>query len=242
MRTSKKGIDLIKHHEGLRTTAYQDFGRGIWTIGYGHTLNVHEGMKITKKRAGELLVEDLRHAEQAVISGVVVKINQAQFDALVSFVFNLGAWAFKQSTMLKVINRKEFDRVPFELSRWVHAGGKRSKILVNRRADEAAMFRSMTPIPDYTPIVKSDITPIPVREERENLSQSRTMKGGMASIAGTSVTAVSGAVSAVEPVTDKVSWLPDVLALLIVIGLIVAAVGAFICLWARRDDFNKARK
>lgn len=104
MKTSKKGIELIKKHEGLRLEAYQ-CAANKWTIGYGHVILSGENLKIiTKQQAEELLMKDLSIAEKCVNENVKVEISQNQFDALVSFVFNVGCGAFKSSTMLKALN------------------------------------------------------------------------------------------------------------------------------------------
>ena len=97
MRTSENGVELIKRFEGLELEAYQDIA-GIWTIGYGHTgSDVQPGMKISERDAEELLRRDLKPREQAVEGAVKVPLNQNEFDALVSFVYNVGAAAFRGS-------------------------------------------------------------------------------------------------------------------------------------------------
>ena len=103
MRTSQRGIDLIKSHEGLRTKAYM-CPANVLTIGYGHTRSVFPGQVIDVKEAEELLKEDLIRFENAVNKYVEVYLNQNQFDALVSFTFNVGISAFRNSTMLRPQN------------------------------------------------------------------------------------------------------------------------------------------
>jgi lysozyme len=123
MRVSQKGIDLIKKFEGLRLTAYV-CPAGVLTIGYGHTgSDVKPGMKIDEKEAERLLWQDTESAQQTVSSFVTAKINQNEYDALVSFVFNVGPTAFVNSTLLKLLN-KGADRkvVAAEFGRWVKAG------------------------------------------------------------------------------------------------------------------------
>lgn len=105
MQTSDKGIALIKGFEGLRLKAYK-CSAGVWTIGYGHTKGVKEGQTITEAEAETLLREDLRTFEVGVSSLVTVFLHQCQFDALVSFAFNLGVGAIKGSTLLKKINAR----------------------------------------------------------------------------------------------------------------------------------------
>lgn len=141
---NKLGLDHIKQWEGLRTTAYKDVA-GIWTIGYGHTAAAGEpkpkaGMKITEKRATEILMSDLGQYEQAVEDAVKVDINDNQFAALVSFTYNVGIGAFKKSTLLKKLNKGDYDSVPTEIMKWTKAGGKRVQGLVNRRRAEGAIW------------------------------------------------------------------------------------------------------
>ena len=204
---------------------------------------------ISKAQATQYLLQDLINAERYVHLYVKVVLTQNQFNALVSFIFNLGPMRFKKSTLLKKINAHDFAAVPFEFSRWVYAtdpktGGKvRLRGLARRRADEAEMFmRSdlMTPI---TPDMRlGGYTPMPVREERDDLSESRTMRGSALSVAGTATSAIGSATYAIEPLTQRVSWLPQVLAGLVVVGIVAALIGAGIALYARRDDFRKAHR
>ena len=103
MRTSDAGVEMIKAHEGLVLMAYPDPGTGgePWTIGYGHTKNVQPGMMITEERAEDLLREDLRAFEEAVHRLLPISFSQSEFDALVSFAFNVGAYALETSTLRK---------------------------------------------------------------------------------------------------------------------------------------------
>ena len=123
MRLSARGLGLIKKFEGLRLTAYK-CSANVDTIGYGHTgSDVYPGLKITEEEAQRLLEEDTISAQQCVSSFVTVKINQNEFDALVSFVFNVGSTAFINSTLLKLLNQKSSRIVvAAEFSRWVKAG------------------------------------------------------------------------------------------------------------------------
>jgi len=139
IRASKKGIDLIKTFEGFRNNAYQD-SAGIWTIGYGHTLTARQGMTITRTQGEELLRQDLKRFEKAVRDRVTVPLTQNQFDALVSLAFNIGVGAFTGSTLLKRLNQGDYPGAANEFKRWVHAGGRRLKGLVNRREKEELLF------------------------------------------------------------------------------------------------------
>lgn len=139
MRTSKNGIDLIKAHEGLRLNAYL-CPAGVPTIGYGHTKNVKLGDKITSEQAEKFLIEDLRTAENEV-NKLNLNINQNQFDALVSFIFNVGVGNFRKSTLLKrmKINVNDPD-IEVQFNKWIYGGGKILPGLVKRRKDEAELY------------------------------------------------------------------------------------------------------
>jgi len=140
MRTSEKGIEFIKLSEGLLLKAYQDSG-GVWTIGYGHTKGVKKGDQITEFMATEYLKDDLRTSEQAVSMYVTSEINQNQFDALVSFTFNLGPGNLKSSTLLKRVNADPNDPdIERQFKRWIYCKGVVLKGLVKRREREAAIY------------------------------------------------------------------------------------------------------
>lgn len=136
------GLKLIKQWEGLELVSYKDVA-GVWTIGYGHTSaagipNVKPGMRINETEAEGILRGDLSKFESRVNSLVKVTLNENQFAALVSFDFNTGA--LHKSTLLKKLNAGDYDAVPSELMKWINAGGKKVKGLVNRRAAEAGLW------------------------------------------------------------------------------------------------------
>jgi len=145
MNISNKGIELIKQFEGCRLKAYQD-SVGVWTIGYGHTESVEEGMEISQHQADIMLGSDLVKYANYINEYVTVSLNQNQFDALTSWVYNLGPGNLKSSTMLKVLNEGSYDDVPFQIKRWNKAGGKVLKGLVRRREAEAELFAT-EPVP-----------------------------------------------------------------------------------------------
>ena len=134
-----KNTAVIKHYEGLQLKAYK-CPAGVWTIGYGHTRGVKECDVITEKQADLYLLDDLRDAENAVNIHTKVKLNQNQFDALVSFVYNLGSGNFKSSTLLKKLNAGDYIGAANEFKRWNKAGGKVLNGLVKRRASETNLF------------------------------------------------------------------------------------------------------
>lgn len=144
--TRKSGKDLIKELEGYSSKAYPDEA-GHWTIGYGHKIRPNETyLNITAEKADELLSKDLSAAENVVNSTVKVPLSQNQFDALVSFVYNIGGNAFLNSTLLKKLNLKQYGEVGSEMARWkyITKDGKKvvSNGLVNRRQKEATVFYS----------------------------------------------------------------------------------------------------
>ena len=139
METSKTGLDLIKHFEGCELYAYK-CPAGVWTIGYGHTKGVEPGMQITEQDAEDMLKEELIEYESYINDLVTVGLNQNQFDAMVSGVYNLGAGNLKASTLLKVLNAGDYAGVPEQMLRWNKAGGKVLEGLTRRRQAEADLF------------------------------------------------------------------------------------------------------
>lgn len=138
-----EAIRLIKQWEGCRLTAYPDPGSKDgtpWTIGYGHTFGVHKGMTITQAQADAFLQQDLNKVVDRIEPMIKVPLNDNQFAALVSFAFNVGAENFRTSTLLKKLNKGDYSSVPAELARWNKNDGKVMPGLVNRRAQEAALF------------------------------------------------------------------------------------------------------
>jgi len=136
---SKTGIDLIKRFEGLRLSAYRD-AVGVPTIGYGHTRTAKLGRKISEAEAESLLREDLDRFEKAVNAMVQVELGQHEFDALVSFAFNVGADALRKSTLLKLLHGGQRQAAADQLLRWDHAGGRQLAGLTDRRHAERDLF------------------------------------------------------------------------------------------------------
>jgi len=196
MKISEAGVDLIKRFEGLELESYQDIA-GVWTIGYGHTETAGPNQKISEREAEELLRRDLSSRERAVEQLASVSLNQNEFDALVSFVYNVGANAFKNSTARKRLNRNDRFGAAEALTWWNKAtvnGVLREVLgLTRRRAAERALFL----MPVNPPIVSkpekiaenSRATPVEEAPRRENLSDSRTVQG--ATVAGAAGTAAS---------------------------------------------------
>lgn len=140
---SKDGLDLICRFEGFSPVIYI-CPAGYPTIGYGHLIteaNKEQFLDgVDEDEALELLRKDVAVAERAVLRLISVPLTQGQFDALVSFTFNLGAGALQRSTLRRKVNREEHDDVPAEFMKWVWAGGRKLKGLVKRRAAEGALY------------------------------------------------------------------------------------------------------
>ena len=140
MTPSDRCLDLITGFEKLRLTAYLPTPDDVWTIGYGHTHNVKEGDTCTKEQARKWLFDDVEDAALAVDTMVKQPLTQNQFDALVSFVFNIGDTAFHTSTMLRDLNDAEYAAAAEQFPRWNKQKGKVKLGLTRRRAAERALF------------------------------------------------------------------------------------------------------
>lgn len=140
MKISQKGLDLIKRFEGLRNESYR-CPAGVWTIGYGHTGGVQPGAIITAEAAEELLKKDVEKFEAGVLR-LAGKCKQGQFDALVSFAFNVGLTALEKSTLLKLHKAGQFQGAADQFLRWNKAAGKVLPGLTRRRAQERALYLS----------------------------------------------------------------------------------------------------
>jgi len=139
MEISQTGIDLIKKYEGCKLFAYRD-SVGVATIGYGHTNGVYMGMAITQKQADEMLKEDIAPIEK-MLNGMGINFRQGQFDALCSWIFNLGIGKFNSSTMKRYIVAKKVDMdITDQMVKWYYAGGKPLLGLKRRRCAEANMW------------------------------------------------------------------------------------------------------
>lgn len=141
MRISELGLTLIKAFEGLVLKAYY-CAAGVLTVGYGHTKGVSKDTVITPEIAEVLLKEDCITSEKQVNKLIKVPLNQKQFDALVSFVFNIGGGALERSTLRMKLNRKEYFEASLEFEKWCFAGGRKLKGLQRRRLAEKNLFLS----------------------------------------------------------------------------------------------------
>ena len=144
-RLSDAGLEILKRLEGCRLQVYAD-AAGLPTIGYGHVVLVHEqdqfAAGITQSEATELLHKDVRIAERAVFRLISVPLTDGQFDALVSFTFNLGAGALQRSTLRRKINRGELESLPSEFMRWTWSAGVQLSGLIFRRKAECLLYKA----------------------------------------------------------------------------------------------------
>ncbi len=144
LKPSARVRDLIARWEGFRAEAYL-CPAGVWTIGYGHTgPDVKPGMVITQQQAVQLLINDLARFNNGVNALVTLPLNQNQFDALVSFSYNLGLGSLQSSTLLRLLNAGNFQAAADQFPRWDRAGGKEVAGLLARRNAERALF--LTPV------------------------------------------------------------------------------------------------
>lgn len=151
MQTSERGLQLIREAEGLRLKAYRD-SVGVATIGYGHTGRmspppVFANTSITRAEAEAYLLSDVKACEEIVRRNVAVPLTQGQFDALVSWVFNLGEGNLRVSTLLRKLNAGDYKGAAKEFERWVYAGEKVLPGLVTRRQAERELFERSDAFP-----------------------------------------------------------------------------------------------
>lgn len=140
---TETGVALIKQFEGFSPTPYL-CPAGYWTVGYGHVIKSEYAYPdpITEDHASQILKTDIEAAERAVLRLINVPLTDGQFDALVSFTFNLGGGALQRSTLRKKANREEHDEAADEFRKWVYAGGRKLPGLIRRRAAEAELYQS----------------------------------------------------------------------------------------------------
>jgi lysozyme len=228
-------IDIVMHWEGFRGKAYL-CPANVWTIGFGSTKGVKEGDTITRARAQVLLREDMQDAVNklygVVPADVIDDLTENQYAALLSFVFNLGA--NKSWTIWKVLRARDFDGVPAQMQRFVYAGGKKLQGLVNRRADEVALWHQDDPtvanaaVPSST--TRSTPTP-PAPAPEKPLVQSKTVWAGAATAAAGAVEVAKEAQAVALPHAGQsglVQGLASNIAVVIVLlGLAIVAIRWF---------------
>jgi len=234
---SKDCIELVKKFEGLHKVGEDGMVRayrcpaGRWTIGYGATKGVRSGMIITREQAEARLIEDLEEHQKAIYRNVNVPLTQGQFDALVSFVFNLGEGNFKSSTLLKKLNKGLYDECPEQIMRWNKArvDGKLQPLrgLTRRRAAEAAIFSRDARLPS-----DQNGSEMPQKVEAaapKPLAKSKTMAGaGVAGVA-TALGEIAPQIEALVPYSDTMKT----------VFLICAFGGIALAAYARYKDHKE---
>lgn len=231
---SERGIKLIQKWEGLYLKAYRD-SVGIWTIGWGSItnpalgINVFPGLVITREEAEAFMKRELEEKCANVARLVKVPLSQNQFDALVSFAYNVGWGALQKSTLLKLLNRGDYTAVPNQLRRYSYAGGKQLRGLLNRRLDEIRMWNGehIEDVPDV-PIIRvpaEQITPITHPDPVGAVLKSGTAKAaaGQASVAAGAAVATVG------------------LSPIVILGLLAAVAGAAYVIWRKYEDIKELR-
>jgi lysozyme len=232
--TSEQGLNLIKKFEGLAKVEPDGMivpyrcPANVLTIGHGRAHGVKKNMRITKEEAENFLKEDLRTFEAEIKNMVNVPLTQYQFDALVSFVFNLGAANFKSSTLLKKLNAGDYAAVPAQLMRWNKArvGGKLQPLtgLTRRRTAEAALFTLDAQLPSDDPDVP--MAQKPVVQDKKPLTKSKTMAG----------VGIAGAATGLNEMAGQLQGLVSYADSLKTIFLIVAIGGIALAAYARFKD------
>lgn len=225
---SDQGLNLIKKFEGLHKVGPDGMvvpyrcPANILTIGYGHTKGVKKNMRLTKQEAEDLLRQDMKIYEADVKRLVDVPLTQYQFDALVSFVFNLGSGAFGGSTLLKKLNAGDYSAVPAQLMRWNKArvGGKLQPLtgLTRRRAAEAALFTLDAQLPSDDADVP--MAQKPAAQDKKPLAKSKTMAGVGIAGAATGLNEMAGQLQGLVAYADS---LKTVFLLCAIAGIALAA-------------------
>lgn len=235
LKPSQACVNIVKHFEGLHKLTKDGMVQaylcpaGKWTIGYGSTKGVKRGMKIDKGQAEELLMEDLQEHGSYVNQYVKVPLTQARYDALTSFVFNLGPGNFRSSTLLKKINVGDFDGATQEFSKWNKArvDGVLQPLagLTRRRTAEAALFA-------MDASVGADGVLQPQKPEIEAvkpLTKSKTMAGASIAGSGLVLTEVAQQLEPLTHMSDAVKY----------IFLAVTVIGIAIVAYARWKDHKE---
>lgn len=213
MKTSPKGIALIKQFEGFRARAYRDVV-GVWTIGWGFTHGVKEGDTITPEQAEKRLKTELRQYERAVWQATGGHVTQPQFDALVSFAYNIGVGGLNRSTVIRRHREGKYQAAARAFGLWNKAGGREIAGLTRRRAQEAALY--LTPAASDAPEAAAQVEPERAMASSQ-INRAAGIAGGTAAVATVAETA--SAVADIKSSADALgAWLIPLL-LLAVVGL-----------------------
>jgi lysozyme len=226
MKTSPSGLELVKEFEGLRLKAYK-CPAAVWTVGFGHTSAagnpvVTSDLVITKAEAEEILKRDLVQYEDAVRKLVKVVLTQSQFDALVSFTYNVGEAQFSRSTLLKRVNAGRFNEVPAEFMKWTKGGGKELPGLVRRRRAEVKLWRGLD---TDKPVLPDEARAAPDRPKAsKSITQSKEANAAVAAGGLSTIALAQEVLPLVREGGDLLGSLsPTVVILLVVIAVAGAA-------------------
>jgi GH24 family phage-related lysozyme (muramidase) len=240
---SENGLNLVKKFEGLHKVTEDGDVRayrcpaGKWTVGYGHTRGVKSGLRASVDECEKFLMEDLHEAGNAVRSAVNVPLSQNQYDALVSFVFNLGAGNFRSSTMLKKLNKGLYEEIPAQIIRWNKArvDGKLTELrgLTRRRTAEAALWAMDAPLAGQE---GGDLMPQkPVQEAVKPLTKSKTLAGAGAAGIGTVGSLLGDAATNLESLVMYSESIKMVFLALTVVGIALVT-------YSRIKDHNEGER
>ena len=213
MKTSSNALQKLKRLEGFRSKAYLCPAK-VWTIGYGFTDGVREGDTITQTEAGARLILELAKYEQAVFEVTGGNVNQNQFDALVLFAFNVGIAGMRGSSVIKAHNRGDFTAAARAFGLWNKGGGKVLAGLVQRRAEEAALY--LTPVGDFHDTPQAVDAPKP-------MTSSTTVIAGSTAAMATATQVIDQVVTIKSSVSGLGSWMAPTFAViaLVAIGYII---------------------
>jgi lysozyme len=232
MKTSARGVKFIKDFEGFRSHAYKDVA-GVWTIGYGFTHDVKPGDTITEEQAAKRLRAELMTYETGVLRATGGNVNQNEFDALVSFAFNVGVAGMARSSVIKAHNRGDKQAAARAFGLWNRAGNRVWPGLTRRRAAEAALY--LEPVPDdVSDPLEGPRMDMPQHVDPESsMARSPINRAAVATGAGAGVAAVAEVASAVQQTKSALETLGPWLVPL----LLVAVVGlAGFIVWQRRGQ------
>lgn len=250
LHISPAGLDIIKEFEGWYPKAYKD-PVGVWTIGWGTTgIDAQPGRVITKEQGTEFLRRDLLEVEEQIKDVVKVALNQYQFDALCSFVYNVGIGNFSKSTMLKMINRGNFDAAAGQFALYNHARDRNTGRyvvlagLTRRRAEESSLFQQ--PIgTERSPIADDSVFDLEDPNSHDASIQPespRKVDGAWGQVIKNSdtfkglVTTIVGLLTAITPVLQPLSQNPMALA-----GVLVTFAGIGAVLFIKVRDTSQGR-
>jgi lysozyme len=233
MKLTQEGLDLIKSFEGFSAHWYK-CPANVWTVGFGHTAaagppSYEPNVAFTKTKALKILCDDLKQYEDAVRQSVRVELNDSQFSALVSFCYNVGPNAFKNSSVLRAVNEGRDDLVPSRLMLYTKAGGKVLSGLVRRRQAEGQMFTEG--VEDEVVFPSTEIAPT---YGKVSYQSSTNIAAGVSTVAMTT----AGINEVVGNVQETVTIF-GIDTKVIVTALLVAGVCA--ALWIIKERFYKSK-